>query len=33
VLCAALGEPGEQLNREIRQFAFEAAREIVQSLR
>lgn len=32
-LRAALGEPAERLGREIRRFAFEAAREIVQSLR
>lgn len=32
-LCVALGEPGARLGREIRQFAFEAARETVQTLR
>lgn len=32
-LRTTLGEPAEQLGREIHQFAFEAAREIVQSLR
>lgn len=32
-LLAALGEPGKRLGREIRQFAFEAARDIVHTLR
>ena len=32
-LCATLGEPGTRLGHEISQFAFEAARETVRSLR
>ncbi len=32
-LLAALGEPGKRLGREIRQFALEAARDIVHTLR